>query len=384
MTSAASLSGVYVSAHIPRFLLSAAAAGGADAGRLARDARLPRWALAQDQAMVSTRHALRLWELTEHAIQNPSLPLIVSSRHHLGEVGLYDYLYSTAATLRDGLRACSRYMQLITNNGLLKIETRTERETTYSFSHIAAAGRGAELALQFAVAMFCARAQAATGRPVVPVRVGFAQPPPRSHRALAETLGTRRIDFGAPTATFTLQAADLDLPMRGADPLLARILRRYAASVPPPALAAWHEHFRRQLSDMIECGAPSLEAMARHMAISTRTLQRQLAEHGTTWRAELDAARRRHAQQARQAGPPSMTRLARELGFADARSARRAVRRWDMAQAGPGELALWDPGAGLVPRPARGKRGGQGQKAGAQGPLVSYPVLFFRGGVLQH
>jgi transcriptional regulator GlxA family with amidase domain len=43
-------------------------------------------------------------------------------------------------------------------------------------------------------------------------------------------------------------------------------------------------------------GSPSLAEIAHRLAISTRTLQRRLADHGTTWRAELDAARGRRAQ----------------------------------------------------------------------------------------
>ena len=35
------------------------------------------------------------------------------------------------------------------------------------------------------------------------------------------------------------------------------------------------------------------DRLARRLAVSPRTLQRQLAVHGTTWRAELDTARQR-------------------------------------------------------------------------------------------
>jgi hypothetical protein len=81
--------------------------------------------------------------------------------------------------------------------------------------------RGEQLCLQFAAAVVFARAGAATGQPVIPVRVAFAQPPPRTYRPGIGALGTRRIEFGAPVTTFTLRAADLDLPLRDADPALA-------------------------------------------------------------------------------------------------------------------------------------------------------------------
>jgi hypothetical protein len=65
------------------------------------------------------------------------------------------------------------------------------------------------------------------------------------------------------------------------------------------------------------------------MAVSPATLQRRLAEHGTTWRAELDAARQRQAATARRGGTVTSAGLARRLAYADPRSARCALRRWD-------------------------------------------------------
>lgn len=176
---------------------------------------------------------------------------------------------------------------------------------------------------------FCARIGSAAGRRVVPADIAFAQPPPRSYRAFIETFGTRRIEFGAPVTTFTLGAEDLDMPMPGADPALARILRRYAATLPRSAPADWLDFFRQVLAEAIGEGAPSLDTLSRRLAVSTRSLQRRLAEHGTSWRTELQTARRHRAQRAFQNGTPSVTRLARQLGYADPRSVRRALRRWD-------------------------------------------------------
>jgi AraC-like DNA-binding protein len=116
--------------------------------------------------------------------------------------------------------------------------------------------------------------------------------------------------------------------MPGKDPGLARILRCYAATLPAPRPATWLEHLQQLLDEAIDHGSPSLEAVARRLAVSSRTLQRRLAEHGTTWSAELDSARQRRARLDHQDGAASMTRLARQLGYAGPRSARRALRRW--------------------------------------------------------
>jgi AraC-like DNA-binding protein len=308
-----------------RHLVGAAAAGGADARRIARDARIPDWVHRQDDAMISPHFALRLWELAEHALEDPQLPLTFTAYYETGELDLYDYLFTTAATLRDGLDLSSRYLHLLTTNARLQIESETDREITYSYQYLVADGRGADLALQFSVAVFCAGARMGTGQPIVPIRLAFKQQAPRSHRAFSEAFGTSKVDFGASSTTFTFRARDLDRPMLGADPALARILARYAAMLPPPPDATWQQHFRLLLAEALDDGSLSLSAIARRMTISPRTLQRQLAEHGTTWRSELDAARRRRADLLRHGDPAS---LARHLGYAHPRSASRAIRRW--------------------------------------------------------
>jgi DNA-binding SARP family transcriptional activator len=222
------------SAKMVHFLLRAFEAGGVNARHLTSAAQVPDWALHREEAMISPHFALRLWELGEHALQDPQLPLTVASRFQPGELDLYDYLFTTAATLRDGLDLSSRYLHLLTTNARLTAEAETDHEITYSYQHLDADGRGAELALQFSVAIFCARARAGTGQPIAPVRLAFKQRAPRSHQAFTETFGTSQVDFGAPVTTFTFSSRDLDLPMPGADPALARILTRYAATLSPP------------------------------------------------------------------------------------------------------------------------------------------------------
>jgi AraC-like DNA-binding protein len=317
------------STTLTRFLLQAAAAGRADADRLARESRLPGWALAADGTMLPSRYALRLWELIEHSVEVPHAALAIASRYQPGSLELYDYLFTTSATLRDGMGATRDFLHLVTTNGRMEVRADNGGETSYSYQHVETGSRGAELARQFAVGVMCMRARAATGRMIVPEHITFAQPAPRSYREFTEMFGTSRIDFDAPVTTFTFRASDLDLPLRGADPALARILLRYAASMPAPPPVTWRDHVQQQLADLIEGGSPSIEALARRLAVSIRTLQRQFAEQGTTWRAELDTARYRRAIDARRAGVSDLTRLARQLGYADPGSARRALTRWD-------------------------------------------------------
>jgi len=216
------------SVKMVRFLARAFEAGGGNARQLTSDAQIPDWALRGEEAMVSPYFAMRMWELAEHAFEDPQLPLTVVAHLKPGELDIYDYLFATAPTLRDGFDLGSRYLRLLTTNARLEVEAETDREVTYSYRYLDGDGRGAELALQLSAAVFCARASAAIRQQVAPIRVAFTQPAPRSHGTFSETFGTSRVDFDAPVTTFTFRSQDLNLPMPGADPTLARILTRYA------------------------------------------------------------------------------------------------------------------------------------------------------------
>jgi AraC-like DNA-binding protein len=318
------------SAAIPRFLLSVAAAAEVDQRQLAEQAGLPSWVLTADRAMVKPGHALRLWELLEHALEDPYYAVRAAGMHELGEMDVFDYLFMTSETLGDGLLASIRHLPLLTTNGLLRVDAVADDETTYSYCLLhAQESRGGELALNTAVAAWCMRARVATGRQVVPTRVAFAHQAPKSSRAFIEAFGTRHIDFGAPVTTFTFRNIDLDIPLNGADPVLSGMLRRYADTLAAPRLATWLDHFRHVLDAALrQPGDAALAEIARRLAVSPRTLQRRLAEHDTSWRNELDSARQRLAEESFARSGSGLNALARRIGYNSPRSARRALGRW--------------------------------------------------------
>ncbi|MEU1626891.1 helix-turn-helix domain-containing protein [Streptomyces sp. NPDC020096] len=64
------------------------------------------------------------------------------------------------------------------------------------------------------------------------------------------------------------------------------------------------------------------------MALSPRTLQRRLDEHGTNWRDQAETVRREHITHLLRSTDLSIESIAARTGYADARAPRRAVQRW--------------------------------------------------------
>ena len=73
---------------------------------------------------------------------------------------------------------------------------------------------------------------------------------------------------------------------------------------------------------------PSLENAASELGMSGRTMRRKLAEDGTSYQQELDAVRKKLAQEYFARGGESVTEVALMLGFADSSAFAKAFRRW--------------------------------------------------------
>ncbi|MET8877201.1 AraC family transcriptional regulator ligand-binding domain-containing protein [Nocardia sp. NPDC004604] len=304
---------------------------GLEPDRLARGCGLPGWTMTGgDDIRVPSNQYLRTWEVVEHGLGDADAAVRIADRYVVGEVGLYDYLFTTAPTLGAGLALCGPFVGAISTNYHFEPGPETETETSFEVTMINGDGRGKDLAMQWALAAIFTRSRLVTGVPVNPARVAFRQSAPRTHASMTEVFGTSAIEFEAPVDSVTLHTADLELPLRTADPHLAAILQRYAATLPapPPRATSWRDHLAAVLSAALDDNSATLDGVARRMYMSRRSLQRRLAENGTTWRSELDRARRTRYENAGAGGSLTRSEQAALLGYEDRRSARRAVQRW--------------------------------------------------------
>ncbi|MCU1642041.1 MAG: hypothetical protein JWN03_2316 [Nocardia sp.] len=310
-----------------RFVLARAARAGLDPDRLAQRAGVPGWSEGGERTRVSSRHCPRLWELLEQESNDPDIALRSAADSTVGELGLLEYLFLSAPTLGAALDDCLRNSGSLTTSYGLRITDHSDRGVTYELQLLSDDGRGRDLIVHAAFAFILGRARSATGCRVDPVRVTFRQRAPDSRLAFDELFGTAAVDFGAIADSFTLSAADLELPLTTADPDLSAVLHGYAATMPtpPPFPPTWADRLAEALDTALAQGAATLDTVARELHTSPRSLQRRLAESGTSWRGELDRARRRRLDRA---GPLPRAEQAEILGYADAASLRRAIQRW--------------------------------------------------------
>jgi AraC-like DNA-binding protein len=316
---------------LPVSVMRHAVAAGLEPDRLARESGLPSWTITgNEEYRVHSAQYLRTWEVVERSLDDANVAVRIAERYVVGQVGLYDYLFKTAPSLGAGLALCGPFVGAISTNFRFEPGPETEREVSFEVSMINGDGRGRDLAMQWALAAIFTRSRLVTEAPVNPVRVAFRQPAPRNHDGLVEVFGTNDIEFDAPVDRVTILKADLELPLSTADTQLAAILQRHAATqpVPPPRATTWLDHLTAVISSALDDDSATVDRVAARMFMSRRSLQRRLAENGTSWRTELDRVRRNRFEEATAQGPLTRLEQAGLLGYKDRRSARRAVQRW--------------------------------------------------------
>ncbi|WP_335976408.1 AraC family transcriptional regulator ligand-binding domain-containing protein [Streptomyces sp. CA2R106] len=356
---------------VTRLIATAAAKSPREAEQLARAAGLPHLLSSPETTRAPSAHTYRLWGAVLAHTGCRDAGLLAAESYRPGLLDVFDYLMSSAPTVGEGLAREAAHIHLISSNSLLTIEESGD-EVTIGYGVRRGDDELRWVVAEFAMAVLTAQLRHATGRELGPVRLEFAHRAPRRQAPYRESFGAARLEFGADADALTLHRRDLERPLDTADPALAAIMLRAAAATPPPQApaattatttapamtdAAPVPGLRELIATQLPYGRPSLAEAARRLAISPRTLQRRLGDFGTTWRAELDTVRREQWLRHEEAG--SAQRAAR-LGFAESRSLRRAMSRWD-ADAREGRAA---GDGGGTEETGTGRRAGRAQEAG--------------------
>ncbi|MFD4353951.1 AraC family transcriptional regulator ligand-binding domain-containing protein [Nocardia sp. NPDC058518] len=316
-----------VSTHLVRLLVQAARQAGAAEDQLTRIPGTDEVVLRGELNRIPMSSLLRLWELIAHA-RPTGAGAAVAAAAPLGTLNTWDYLVTGGATLTDSLRAAQPYHRLVTA-ATEGFDLSGEGDLTIGYRTSAGDPAVASVVNEYVMAYYLRRAREATGRPIVPTRVSFGHSAPPDRADLVAVFGTDNIEFDAASDSITFHADDANAPLPRADPMLADLMRSHAGLVLSSSrtIADPLDTFRIALADAIDAADPTLARVAKTLAMSQRTLQRHLAEHGTTWRDELDLLRYERAKTLLDQGLTKSV-IAQRLAFTDDRALRKAFHRW--------------------------------------------------------
>ncbi|KVE36072.1 AraC family transcriptional regulator [Burkholderia sp. BDU5] len=138
-----------------------------------------------------------------------------------------------------------------------------------------------------------------------------------------------RCHFDAPANQIRCEAALLDEPIKTANAQTAQmIVQQCEAEL---ARLGYAESIVERVRNLLIRGSdgyPSLDALARELHLSERTLKRKLSDYGTTYSALLDEIRLRDALRLLEGTQLTVEEIAVRVGYTDRANFSRAFRRW--------------------------------------------------------
>jgi AraC-like DNA-binding protein len=139
------------------------------------------------------------------------------------------------------------------------------------------------------------------------------------------------VRFEAAESAVWLDREVIHRPLARRDPLARRYLEAHADQMlealpaPQPEVVA---RIREAIMIELATSGADLARVAKHVAMSTRTVQRRLEEHGTSYQDVVDDVRAAMARALLRDRARSIIDVAFELGYADLKGFYRAFRRW--------------------------------------------------------
>jgi AraC-like DNA-binding protein len=280
----------------------------------------------QPEARVAAELVPRLLVAAVDMIGRRDFPVLLAAGAPLRRFGALAYSVATCPTLGDAYVHLQRFLGLW-NEGMTiglaggAIELRSQPPGRRD-------DRGRRALLELSVAALVATAREVTGVAVIPRRIELDSND--DGEVALERFAGCKVEYGAALSRITLAAETLALPLIGSDPALAQIVRAHVEDRMGRMTAAetWSGRTRDLLLAGVGRTACELADIARQLHLSTRTLQRRLAEEDTTFAEILDDVRRELGMRYLTTGTLGTGEVAYLLGFAELSAFHHAFRRW--------------------------------------------------------
>jgi len=253
---------------------------------------------------------------------------------HLGErfnpknIGPLTYVVLNSPTVAVADDQVARYLKLY--NQAATVSRRVEGERAYLQYVLCDLGiESPRQQNEYSLAIRLNTIRMMIGSQWKPLEVQFA------HQAPADISEHQRV-FGAPvwfgyqTNNLVVESEFLKCQVPAADQRLYEIMQRYFQRIidEMPEDPCVLPSVRKAVAESMRDGDPNLARVAKKMAMSRRTLQRQMKEHATNFRKVMDDTRRRFALSYLKDRRNSLAEIAFLLGYSEAAAFIRAFKRW--------------------------------------------------------
>jgi AraC-like DNA-binding protein len=228
---------------------------------------------------------LRLWEVALAETGRSDLPLICASTLNLGTFNVIGFACMTSRNLGEGFHRLARYYHILCSAARWSLGETPDR-LTLLFELAGSGGPGIRAATEFAVAEVVHFARLITANPIPIAGITF-----RHARAAPESVYRDffrvPVRWNAIDTSIVLDRAAFEIPFPKWDPYLLAFFERHAEALAQTQLRQVSSRVRCYLMNSLAQGEASLEAAAKQMAMSPRSLRRHLQTEGTSFQALL-------------------------------------------------------------------------------------------------
>lgn len=171
--------------------------------------------------------------------------------------------------------------------------------------------------------------QRGTGRTIYPQKVCFQRQ--ASQAAIYEAFFQCPVEFNAPKNQLIFTDEQINMPFKSANPDLLALIEPQleAALLPLNSPHSFVDQVAELLHKRIAGSSPTIQDIAHELHISSRTLQRRLAEEGVQFQQVLEQVRHKLAKNYLQASELELTEIAFLLGYQEPASFHRAFVQWE-------------------------------------------------------
>ncbi len=283
-----------------------------------------------DQQITGTLHSA-MWREAVKQTGDENLGLHIGEAFNMATLGIVGYVLVNCQTYEQVLSKLSRYTRLFSQGAYIHYSSTrgqvlcdcdiVDNLKNYLLEEPRHAIESTFAALMTATKML-------TGRQLTPHAVWFQHPRPKDiseHERIFPT----GVHFSQPTNRIIFAANCLNWSILSANPTLLQVFEQHAeAMLNENQAETYTNSVVQEITQHLKGEVPSIEAIARNLAISVRNLQRQLQQEGTSYQKILDETRKELALRHLKNPHIPIHDVAFLLGFSEPSAFHRAFKRW--------------------------------------------------------
>lgn len=292
--------------------------------------RIPPEEQRDDQSFLVFRHLTALLDDTAEELDDPAFGMMLAKYQGMDILGPISVIARSSLTVGDAINSIARYLHLhcpALSLTMSRVSVDDQPVIRFVFTIDGEGGgyRAQSHELSLANAMQVMNLLCGDG--FAPLSVHFM------HARLADESTYRNVFrceafFEQDWCGFYLPASLASMPLPSADHQTWQLAQRYLEAQQAPNAKTLSEDVLRLINTLLPTGHCTSDVIASHLALHKRTLQRRLAQEGTTFEKLLNNERVRLAGQYLTEPNLGLSQISGLLGYSEQSAFNRACRSW--------------------------------------------------------